>query len=127
MTSTAAQDIMRAMLNKPLYAALRQPVDLSRVAALLEDHLRWAIGAEHRGELFASGPFVAEGFAPGAPGALGGLSILRADSVEEAQRILQRDPFIREGVFKADVKRWMLMEGGLTLTVRFSDRSGRIL
>jgi uncharacterized protein YciI len=124
MTSTAAQDIMRAMLNKPLYAALRQPVDLSRVAALLEDHLRWAIGAEHRGELFASGPFVAEGFAPGA---LGGLSILRADSVEEAQRIIQRDPFIREGVFKADVKRWMLMEGGLTLTVRFSDRSARIL
>ncbi|UUZ71142.1 YciI family protein [Polaromonas sp. P1(28)-8] len=57
----------------------------------------------------------------------GGLSILRASSVEEARRILAGDPFIRDGVFTVDVKKWMLMEGGLTLTVRFSDRSSRLL
>ena len=60
------------------------------------------------------------------PGALGGLSILRAQSVEDAQRLLQADPFIREGVYTVDVKKWMLMEGGLTLTVRFSDRSANL-
>jgi uncharacterized protein YciI len=124
MLGPEIQNLLRAMLNKPLYVALRQPADLSRVAELLEAHLRWTIGAEQRGELFASGPFVAD---DAAPGALGGLSILRADSVEEARRILTADPFIREGVFTADVKKWMLMEGGLTLTVRFSERSGRQL
>jgi hypothetical protein len=91
---------------------------------LLEEHLRWAIAAEQRGEIFASGPFVEDRTATGA---LGGLSVLRAGSVEEARQILAGDPFIREGAFTVDVKKWMVMEGGLTLTVRFSDRSGRIL
>ena len=81
------------------------------------------VAAERRGELFASGPFAADGVEPGA---LGGLSILRAQSVEDAQRLLQADPFIREGVYTVDVKKWMLMEGGLTLTVRFSDRSANL-
>ena len=64
-----AQDMLRAMLNKPLFVALRNPADLSKSAALLEAHLQWAVAAERRGELFASGPFIAEG-AP--PGSLGG-------------------------------------------------------
>ncbi len=49
------------------------------------------------------------------------------DLVEEAVALLNDDPFIKEGVFVADVKKWMLMEGGLTLTVRFSDQTGRLM
>ncbi len=123
MDATPVPDLLRAMLNKPLYVALRQPADLSRLSELLPAHLEWTIAAERRGELFASGPFAGDGVAPGA---LGGLSILRAQSVEEARRLLQADPFIREGVYTVDVKKWMLMEGGLTLTVRFSDRSANL-
>lgn len=120
MVPTESQALLQKMLQKPFFVALRTSQDLSKVPALLEEHLLWAIGAERRGELFASGPFV-DGTSP--PGALGGMSILRASSLEEAQQILNGDPFIREGAFSVSIKKWMLMEGGLTLTVRFSDQS----
>jgi len=122
MTSTAAQQLLGSMLNKPLYVVLRTPRDTTRMGELLEAHLRWAIAAEQRGELFASGPFVAEG---GTPGALGGMSILRAASEDEARAILAGDPFVAEGVFAIEVRRWLLMEGGFTVNVRLSDQSTR--
>lgn len=115
-----ARRLLAGMLQKPLYAVLRTPHDLSRFGALIEQHLHWAIAAERRGELFASGPFVEDG---GTPGAVGGLSILRAGSLEEAERIIAGDPFISGGVYTATVRKWMLMEGGVTVTVRFSDQS----
>jgi uncharacterized protein len=123
-TSQNVQDLLRAMLNKPLYVALRQPGRSDRVPELLEAHLQWMVAAERRGELFASGPFVADG-AP--PGSLGGMSIVRAASVEEAHEILSQDPFVKEGVVTLDIRKWVVMEGGLTVTVRFSDQSGRLL
>lgn len=115
-----ARTLLAPMLQKPLYVALRTPNDLSRFGELLEAHLQWAIAAEQRGELFASGPFVEEG---GVPGALGGMSIVRAASLEEAQRILSQDPFIREQVYVSSIRKWLLMEGGVTVTLRFSDQS----
>jgi uncharacterized protein YciI len=108
------------MLQKPLYVAICTPNELARFGELLEAHLQWAIGAEKRGQLFASGPFIEEG---GVPGALGGMSILRAATLEEANSILAEDPFIREKVYLPFVKKWMLMEGGMTISFRFSDQS----
>lgn len=119
-TTPDVQSQLAGMLNKPFYVALRKPADLSRLEALLPAHLEWAIKAERRGELFMSGPFSAEGAKPGTQG---GLSILRADSEAGAWRILEEDPFIKQGIFTAEVKRWTLMEGSMTLTVRFSDQS----
>lgn len=115
-----AQALMQAMLKKPLYVVLRRPVDLSRINELLPAHLEWAVQCEKRGELFASGPFVQDGDAPGAQG---GMSIVRADSAAEAERIVSGDPFVQQGVYAVEIKKWMLMEGGLTVTVRFSDQS----
>jgi uncharacterized protein YciI len=123
MTSAAAQQLLQSMLNKPLYVVLRTPQDSTRMGELLEAHLRWAIAAERRGELFASGPFVAPG---GTPGALGGMSILRAASEDEARAILASDPFVAEGVYAIEVRRWLLMEGGFSVNVRFSDQSTRL-
>ncbi len=115
-----AQALMAGMLQKPLFVARRAPRDLSRAGEVLERHLLWAQAAERRGELFASGPFVG---AQDGPGALGGMSILRASTLEEAEQIMAGDPFIKEGVYTATVRKWLLMEGGFTVTVRFSDQS----
>ena len=114
-----ARALMQQMLQKPLYVALRTPKDLSGFERLLEPHLRWAINAEQRGELFLSGPFLEAG---AKPGAMGGMSIVRAASAEEAEKILSEDPFIRENVYSVSIKKWMLMEGGITVTVRLSDQ-----
>jgi uncharacterized protein YciI len=123
MVSDAARRRLQAMLNKPLYVALRTPLDATRIGELLEAHLEWAVRAEHRGELFASGPFTAEG---AEPGSLGGLSIVRASSEDEARRILADDPFVEHGIFAIELRRWLLMEGGFTVNVCFSDRSSRL-
>jgi len=123
MASDAARQLLQSMLNKPLYVALRTPLDTARMNELLEAHLLWAIAAERRGDLFASGPFVADG---AAPGSLGGLSIVRASSEEEALSILAGDPFIVHGVITIELRRWLLMEGGITVNVRFSNQSSRL-
>ncbi|WP_321967845.1 YciI family protein [Burkholderia cepacia] len=124
MPTPSANDLLAAMLNKPLYVALRQPLDLTRMTEWLSAHLEWAIRAEQRGELFASGPFDAR---DAAPGTAGGMSIVRASSVQEAEQILSSDPFIREGVFKAEVRKWILMEGSVTVNVRFSNQTAHVL
>jgi len=111
---------LAGMLNKPFYAALRRPADLSRLDALLSAHLEWVIQVERRGELFMSGPFSTQ---DSKPGTQGGLSILRAESEAAAWQILEQDPFIQQGVFTAEIKRWTLMEGGMAVTLRFSDQT----
>ncbi|AUT76265.1 YciI family protein [Paraburkholderia hospita] len=118
--SDSARLLLRQMLQKPLYVVVRVPNDMSRFDELIEDHLKWAIAAEGRGELFASGPFFDE---RGEPGTSGGMSILRATSIEEVQTILSDDPFIQEKVYTASIRKWLLMEGGITVNLRFADRS----
>jgi len=124
MTSTDPRKLLEAMLNKPLYVALREPRDLRRIQELLPAHLEWAVQAERRGELFASGPFAAEGCPPGAAG---GMTIVRAGSHAEAEAILAMDPFVKEGLVTITIRKWILMEGGFTVTMRFSDQSASIL
>lgn len=115
---------LAAMLNKPLFVAFRETKDAARMAELLPQHLDWAVAAERRGQLFASGPFAVS---EGAPGSAGGMTILRAGSQEEAEAILAEDPFIREKAVVATVRKWIVMEGGLTVTIRFSGQTGQIL
>ncbi|NBB61791.1 hypothetical protein GVN18_21170 [Pseudomonas sp. ODNR1LW] len=122
--TTPEQALLAGMLNKPLFVAFRTPKDLPRMSELLGAHLQWAIAAQNRGELFASGPFVSEQYAPGQ---LGGMTILRAADQAEAERLVQADPFIANGVFGAEVRKWMLMEGGITLHMTFSDKRASLL
>jgi len=118
--SSQAQALMQDMIKKPLFVALRKPADLTRFHELLPAHLQWAVQCEQRGELFASGPFIDANRQAGAPG---GMSIFRAGSIDEVERILSGDPFISQGVYTAEIKKWMLMEGGMSVTVSFSKQT----
>jgi uncharacterized protein YciI len=117
--SRSAQALIDQMWKKPLFVVLRTPKNLDCFSELLEVHLQWAIAAEKRGEIFASGPFVGDGV----PGALGGMTLLRAASLEEARQLVAEDPFIREGVYDVHIRQWLMMEGEITVKIRFSDRS----
>ncbi|WP_028221289.1 YciI family protein [Paraburkholderia oxyphila] len=114
--------ILRNMLNKTLYVALRKPRNLHRVSDALPRHIEWMLDAERHGDIFLSGPFMGEG----QPGEHGGMTILRAPSLDGAQRLIAADPFIAEGVFDAEVKPWLLMEGSLTCTIRLSNQRASI-
>jgi len=120
MAAAAAQ----ALLNKPFFVGLRAPADLSRIEEVLQEHLQWIVAAEKRGEIFGSGPFVGDRVPLGV---LGGMTILRAANLEEAKRILTQDPFILHGIYTLEVRKWLLMEGGFSINVSFSDQNYRLL
>ena len=82
-------------------------------------HIPLATELARRGVLFASGPFVG---ADGAPTG-DGLSIFNTSSAEEARSFAERDPFYVHGLRKFDVKEWMLMEGSMTVTLNFAERT----
>jgi uncharacterized protein len=85
----------------------------------LADHLAYMIELERQGKLFASGPF-----GDGTKG--DGMTIIRAANAEEARAVAQRDPFAVNGIRTFKIEAWTVMEGSLSLTVNFSDRSATI-
>jgi uncharacterized protein YciI len=85
----------------------------------LADHLTYMIELERQGKLFASGPF--------GDGTRGdGMTIVRAATRDEARDIALRDPFVTNGIRTYKIEPWTVMEGSLSVTVSFSDRSAKI-
>ena len=119
--SDAIRELTASMLRKRLFAMLRRPLRPEQAPLHFEQHLRWVLAQEKAGTVFASGPFVAPGHAPGAPGSPeGGLTLLRASSIEDARALAQTDPYVFSGTVTYDMKEWLIMEGGFALRVRFS-------
>nr|WP_315594174.1 YciI family protein [uncultured Cupriavidus sp.] len=121
-TGLNASQMMAKMLRKRLFVAIRSPVDAEKGGEILASHLQWAIDAERRGELFMSGPFLGGA----APGELGGMTLIRAGTEEEARTIMNSDPFIIDGVFTFELREWMVMEGSISINVNFSDKSVKV-
>jgi uncharacterized protein YciI len=116
-------DILARMARKTLYVVhSSQPSDIDIMRRHLRDHLLYMIDLERQGVLFASGPFSdEEGRQDGS-----GLTILRADSGAEAERIAARDPMVVAGVRDISIRRWTVNEGAISCTVYFSDSTARV-
>lgn len=118
MSTTAEQDIQaltKNMLRRKLYVVLSRG-NGADLKPFLAEHLRWMIGLEKQGKVFASGPFDV-----GTSG--DGMTILRAQSAAEAQAIAERDPFVVNGIRSYEIREWTVMEGSFGITVNYSDRS----
>jgi len=85
----------------------------------LPAHLEYQVQMEREGKLFGAGPFFEEGNETPS----GGLIILRASSYDEARALADADPFHAAGLRSYTIQKWMMNEGGLKLSVRFSDQS----
>lgn len=124
MAAATAEERIRQltgrMLRKKLYVILSKGgATPEQLGAVLPEHLEYMIGLEKQGVLFASGPL---GTAPGKP--LGdGLTIVRAQSEDEARRIASDDPFVLNNIRTFEVREWTVMEGSLGVRVNFSDQS----
>lgn len=117
-----AQDSIRKiqepMLKKRLYVVFSTLVrPMEEMVSLLPDHLDYMIELEKRGVVFASGPFLNED--GGVPGR--GMTILRAESKEEAETMAQGDPLYKAGIRTYEVEAWQIMEGNFTVRVNYSD------
>lgn len=115
MSGGTVQDLLARMLSKKLFAVIWKAREGAELGPVLREHLEFMVALEKRGVLFASGPL------SGAPG--GGLSILRAATMEEARAIAERDPFVVKGIRTFDLREWTVMEGSIGLTINCSDRS----
>ena len=114
------RQLTQRMLRKKLYVILSNGgATADQIGAVLPQHLEYMIGLEKKGVLFASGPLTA---AAGRP-AGDGLTILRAESIEDARMIAATDPFVVNKLRTFEVREWTVMEGSLGLKVNFSDQS----
>jgi uncharacterized protein len=117
------RQLTQRMLRKKLYVIFSKGgATADQIAKLLPDHLEYMIGLEKQGALFASGPLTA---AAGQP-AGDGLTILRAESAEQARQLASADPFVINKLRTFELREWTVMEGSFGLTVNFSDQSVEI-
>lgn len=116
MTLETAETVTAPMLNKAMFAVFARLMPGRSLAELLLDHLRYMIGLEESGHLFAAGPLVDETGTPTGDG----LILLRADTLAEARDLVSRDPFVVAGVRSVEVQPWRIMEGRVSLAVNFA-------
>lgn len=118
-----AKTLLARMMRKELYVILNTTlVSPAKLQGKLAAHLAYMIDLEKRGTLFASGPLTdPKGNLTG-----DGLTIVRAKSHKAAQNIADGDPFVRAEMRKAEVKRWIVNEGRVTVQVDLSDCRGHL-
>ncbi len=108
----------RGALALELYAAISTPALAPEdVKASLSDHLAYQADLERAGSLAFAGPMSDE---TGDHMQGTGLIIYRADSLEAARALADNDPMHKSGARTFTLRRWMINEGSMTLSVGLS-------
>ncbi len=111
-------ELLKGMLNLKLFVIVSSSKGLD-LRPYLADHLNYMIELERKGKLFASGPF-------GNPARGDGMTVVRAKDIDEAHELARNDPFFVNGIRTYKIEPWTVMEGSLSFTVNFSDRTSNI-
>ncbi len=123
----ALRDERGKLMRKQFYVVFMKPVAAMSDPGethpqVLRDHLAFQRDLEARGVLFGAGPFRDK--SPGDWNSSewdgSGMSILRAASREEAERIAAADPMYRAGLRVFEVRPWQMNEGGFSVSVRYA-------
>ncbi|MEP4246781.1 YciI family protein [Tateyamaria sp.] len=110
----------RGALALELYAAVTTPAkDPGDVKAAVPDHLAYQAELEHAGALAFAGPMSDE---TGDHMQGMGLIIYRAESLESARKLAEADPMHSSGARSFVLRRWMINEGSLSLSVGLSTK-----
>ncbi|SFR60087.1 hypothetical protein SAMN04488005_3172 [Yoonia tamlensis] len=111
----------RGALALELYVAHSTPAKAPEdVKAALPDHLAYQAQLEQAGQLALAGPMSDE---TGAHMQGVGLIIYRAPSLEAAQALAEADPMHKCGARSFTLRRWMINEGSLHLSVGLSTKA----
>lgn len=119
MNTKKPEDLYASMLRQTLYVITTTPARGEGMQDVLPAHLEYQIQMERDGILFGAGPLFEEGETV----PYGGMIIVRAKDEAEARAHADADPFHAAGLRSYTLNRWMLNEGALTFTVRYSDQS----
>ncbi len=111
----------RGALALELFVALSTPAKAPEdVKANLPAHLAYQAELEESGALAFAGPMsddtgeLMQGM---------GMIIYRADSIETARKLAESDPMHQSGARTFTLRRWMINEGSLTLSVGLSKKT----
>lgn len=122
MNDLTPDQLTATMLRKELWVITSRPARGPGTRELLADHLDYQVRLEREGKLFGAGPIYAED----ADVPEGGMIILRAKDPAEAKEIADADPMHLHGARSYTVQKWLLNEGAMTFTVRYSDQTAVI-
>lgn len=115
----------RGALALELYAAMSTPAkEPQDVKASLPDHLAYQADLERAGSLAFAGPMSDE---TGEHMQGMGLIIYRAESLDAARALADGDPMHKSGARSYVLRRWMINEGSLTLSVGLSTKSSSLI
>ena len=116
---TVARD--RGALAFELYVAVSKPnAEPDVLKAMLPEHLAYIGELEKNGRLAFAGPLSDES---GTQMQGMGMLILRAQSFEAAQTLVANDPMHAQGFRTFTLRRWLINEGTLQLTVGLSGQT----
>lgn len=111
-------------LAQRFYIVFAEPTERAAQRSLAtEAHLAYLAELEAAGNLFMAGPFVGEdGISTG-----GGMFVLRAASLAEAEKIAARDPYNAGGYRTFRVAPWRLDQGSFGISASFSTGGWRFV
>ncbi|NNE78763.1 MAG: hypothetical protein HKN18_00690 [Silicimonas sp.] len=113
---TVAQE--RGALAFEVYVAESTPQKSPEdVKAVLPDHLSYIQSLEKSGQLLMAGP-VSDASGEEMQGA--GMIILRAESMDEARELAANDPMHISGARAFTLKKWLVNEGRISISVGLS-------
>lgn len=108
----------RGALAFELFVAVSTPQKSpDEVKAVLPDHLAYIQGLEVSGQLLMAGPLSDES---GEEMQGAGMLVLRAASMEEARKLAADDPMHSSGARRFTLRRWLVNEGNLSVSVGLS-------
>ena len=113
-----AEATARGALAQELYMVRSMPVgDIDLLRKTLPDHLAYQAQMEKEQRLVLAGPLSDSS----GDEMLGeGLIIYRAESLEQATAFAEADPMHKEGARSFEIRRWLINEGAITMTVGLS-------
>lgn len=121
----AAAARARGALAHELYMVLSTPADdPDKVRDTLPAHLAYQAELEARGALFLAGP-VSDETGDLMQGI--GLIIYRAASLAEARSLAEADPMHAQGARSFVLRRWLINEGSLSLSVALSAQNVKVI
>lgn len=115
----------RGALAMECYVSISTPTgDSMAVKAHLPDHLVYQKELEAKGSLMMAGPMSDESgeLMEGV-----GLVVYRASSLEAARLLAEADPMHKSGARAFTLRRWLVNEGSMSLTIELSEQKIRLL
>ena len=112
-----AHDLGSKPVSLKLFVALYRTENPGRLQTIFAKHLAWAAEQEGTGRIFLTGPLSSHDNEKGASE----LTVLRADSLDEADALARTDPFVIKGVNSVQVLPWTVAGWSLNIALRLSN------